>query len=246
MSPQLLYTLFEQKVYDGHGFGLMNCKGIIDQYRKTSHLFDVCMISAESTLGKGSRLFFRLPKGVLRVALLLMMMATQFFSAHAATPYLLKARAFADSTYFSNVSGRYERTLQLADSCRHYLNIHYRSVAPDGRYPILADGNEALVAPEIKWFRDSIKTDYDVILDMRNESAVAALALHKWSTYSYNNRIYTQLFKEMSADNTLAAYCTAMRQSQTNKTVAIILMAVILLMILPAYYIIYCFCAFII
>ena len=74
---------------------------------------------------------------------------------------------------------------------------------------------------------------------MRNESAVAALALHKWSTYSYNNRIYTQLFKEMSADNTLAAYCTAMRQSQTNKTVAIILMAVILLMILPAYYIIY-------
>lgn len=239
MSPQLLSTLFEQKVYDGHGFGLMNCKGIIDQYRKTSHLFDVCMISAESTLGKGSRLFFRLPKGVLRVALLLMMMATQSFSAHAATPYLLKARAFADSTYFSNVSGRYERTLQLADSCRHYLNIHYRSVAPDGRYPILADGNEALVAPEIKWFRDSIKTDYDIILDMRNESAVAALALHKWSTYSYNNRIYTQLFKEMSADNTLAAYCTAMRQSQTNKTVAIILMAVILLMILPAYYIIY-------
>lgn len=242
MSAQLLSTLFEHKVYDGHGFGLMNCKGIIDQYRKTSHLFDVCMISAESSEGKGSRFFFRLPKGVMRILVLIMMVCQAAMASStttAASSYLGKAKAFADSAYFSNVSGRYERALQYADSCRMYLNKHYREVCPDGRYPILADGNEALVSPEIKWFRDSVDTDYDIILDMRNESAVAALALHQWSTYSYNNRVYTQLFKEMSADNTLAAYCTAMRQSQTNKTIAIILMALILLMILPAYYIIY-------
>ena len=79
-------------------------------------------------------------------------------------------------------------------------------------------GNPSLIAPEIKWFHDSVSTNYHIILDMRNESAVAALALHEWQLYSYNNRIYTQLFKEMSADNTLGNYCLTMQQSQTNKT----------------------------
>ena len=84
-------------------------------------------------------------------------------------------------------------------------------------------GNPSLIAPEIKWFHDSVSTNYHIILDMRNESAVAALALHEWQLYSYNNRIYTQLFKEMSADNTLGNYCLTMQQSQTNKTIAVIL-----------------------
>ena len=100
-------------------------------------------------------------------------------------------------------------------------------------------GNQSLMAPEIKWFHDSVRTDYHVILDIRNESAVAALALHQWQLYSYNNRIYTQLFKEMSADNSLGDYCRAMQQSQTNKTIAVILLVLLLLAIVPAYYLLY-------
>ena len=100
-------------------------------------------------------------------------------------------------------------------------------------------GNPSLLAPEIKWFHDSLRTNYQVILDIRNESAVAALALHQWQLYSYNNRIYTQLFKELSADNTLDDYCRTMQQSQTNKTIAVILLVLMLLAIVPAYYLLY-------
>ena len=104
---------------------------------------------------------------------------------------------------------------------------------------MLAMGDPSLMAPEIKWYHDSLKTDYHVILDIRNESAVAALALHEWQLYSYNNRIYTQLFKEMSADNHLGDYCRAMQQSQTNKTIAVILLVLLLVSIIPAYYLLY-------
>lgn len=56
----------------GHGFGLMNCKGIIDKYKKTNEIFRVCLFRIESELGKGSRFYFRLPKGVRKVLMLVL------------------------------------------------------------------------------------------------------------------------------------------------------------------------------
>ena len=50
----------------GSGFGLMNCKGIMEKYRKTNALFRVCGFFIESRAGEGSRFYFRLPKGVQR------------------------------------------------------------------------------------------------------------------------------------------------------------------------------------
>ena len=41
-----------RNVQTSHGFGLLNCKGIIEKYRKLSNIFSVCKISAESTVGK--------------------------------------------------------------------------------------------------------------------------------------------------------------------------------------------------
>ena len=236
MTPEQLDHLFDHKIVEGHGFGLLNCKGIIEKYRKTSQIFSVCDIGATSTLGKGSRLFFRLPKGIVRMLLLIL---TVTGTLHAAAEPLAKASAFADSAYFCNINGQYERTLRFADSCRYYLNQHYRSQRPEGRLPMLAFDNSSLLAPEIQWYHDSLATNYHIILDIRNESAVAALALHEWQLYSYNNRIYTQLFKEMSADNSLGEYCRAMQQSQTNKTIAIILGVLFLISIVPAYYLLY-------
>ena len=236
MTPEQLDHLFDHKIVEGHGFGLLNCKGIIEKYRKTSQIFSVCDIGATSTLGKGSRLFFRLPKGIVRMLLLIL---TGTGTLHAAAEPLAKASAFADSAYFCNINGQYERTLRFADSCRYYLNQHYLSQRPEGRLPMLAFDNSSLLAPEIQWYHDSLATNYHIILDIRNESAVAALALHEWQLYSYNNRIYTQLFKEMSADNSLGEYCRAMQQSQTNKTIAIILGVLFLISIVPAYYLLY-------
>ena len=63
---------------------------------------------------------------------------------------------------------------------------------------------------------------------------MAALALHQWTLYQYNNRIYTQLFKELSADSTLDDYCRKMQQSQTNKQIAILLLVLIFISILIA------------
>ncbi|MGN1264102.1 MAG: DUF5112 domain-containing protein [Prevotella sp.] len=255
MTPDELENIFEHKIYNGHGFGLMNCRGIIEKYRKLSRIFSVCMISAESEKGKGSRFFFRLPKGVMRMLVMTAMLFHSFCfastsartsltadgntSQYIVETYLSEAKAYADSAYFSNIAGTFERTLMFADSCRKYLNLHYVGQNPDGKTLMLDEDNLSVTPPEVEWFHDSIPTNYNIILDIRNESAVAALALHEWRLYSYNNKVYTQLFKEMSADNTLADYCRTMQESQTNKTIAVILLVLLLVSIPPAYYLLY-------
>ncbi|WP_033147920.1 DUF5112 domain-containing protein [Prevotella sp. P6B1] len=251
MDEEQLAHLFDHKIVEGHGFGLLNCKGIIEKYRKISQIFSVCQIGATSALGIGSRLWFRLPKGIARILILLglLQMSAGTLQAQPDTPVNLPqeqeidalgmASIYSDSAYFSNINGNYERTLKFADTCRYYLNRHYLQQVPHGRYLMRPMGNQSLLPPEIKWFHDNLNTNYHIILDIRNESAVAALALHEWQLYSYNNRIYTQLFKEMSADDTLGEYCSTMQQSQTNKTIAIILLVLLLIAIVPAYYLLY-------
>ena len=249
MTPDALAHVFDHKVSDtphlqhpsGHGFGLMNCKGIIEKYRKMSQLFSVCLLSAESEQGRGSRFFFRLPKGVVRLlAIGFLLFASQTLTAGSQHPSpKTMAHIFADSAYFCNVNGQYERTLMFADSCRYYLNLQYQKQHPNGHLLMTRDGDTSVTPPEIQWLHDSVDVNYQVILDMRNESAVAALALHEWQLYAFNNKVYTQLFKELSADNTLGDYCRTMQQSQQNKHIAIILLLVILLLILPAYYMLY-------
>ena len=240
MNADVLAHVFDHKVQQGHGFGLMNCKGIIEKYRKTSQLFSVCSLQAESEEGRGSRFFFRLPKGIKRLILLLAILSplTAHLSPLSAQSALDRAHIFADSAYFSNINGTYARTLEFADSCRACLNAHYQQQHPKGQLLMQAESDDATPA-EIEWLHDGIDTNYQIILDIRNESAVAALALHEWSLYAYNNKVYTQLFKELSADATLADYCRTMQQSQQNKRIAVILLLVLLVLIVPAYYMLY-------
>lgn len=240
-----------------HGFGLLNCKGIIEKYRKMSGFFSKCMISAESKEGEGSRFFFRLPKGVLRpiavAAMLLLPLSSVVCLAKSAPQrargasvvagagnrWLAMAGVFADSAYFSNIEGRYGKTLEYADSCLKYMNMHYYgTLHGKGRELVLFDANGVCPA-EIEWFRDSVRVDYGIILDVRNETAVAALALHKWKLYRYNNNVYTQLFRDSSADNTLADYVSVMQKSENSKNVAMVLLLFFFMLIFPIYYILY-------
>ena len=245
MSEEALAHVFEHNITDkgtrSHGFGLMNCKGIIEKYRKMSQLFNVCQISAESKEGRGSRFFFRLPKGIQRLILLLTILSplTSYLSPLRAQSPIERAHIFADSAYFCNVNGHYARTLQFADSCYKYLNQQYLTQRPNSSLLMLSQGDNSQMPAEIQWYHDSVNINYQIILDIRNESAVAALSLHQWSLYNYNNKVYTQLFKEMSADNTLTDYCRTMQQSQINKRIAMILLIVLLLLIVPAYYMLY-------
>ncbi|MCD8291693.1 MAG: DUF5112 domain-containing protein [Prevotella sp.] len=250
MTKEELSGIFEHKVYNGHGFGLMNCKGIMDKYRKYSQIFNVCGLFAESEKGKGSRFYFRLPKGVLRTLVLITAIFNMFALSFAnnakdslelvnetiKSEYLVKAGTYADSAYYCNVNGAYSRTLEYTDSVIKYLNEYYAIIEPGSEQFMVKKGDGSELPAEIEWFRTGVSIDYDIILDIRNESAVAALALHKWNLYQYNNKVYTQLFKEKSADKGLADYCQMMQRSSANKYIAIVLLILLFITIIIVYY----------
>lgn len=267
MAEETLEHIFDRTYTGGHGFGLLNCKGIIDKYKKISSLFSPCNIQAESEPGKGSKFTFRLPCGIRKMQMILMLALmligcnipsavqgsirnkvsmhrtdkhrTDRHRGNKQTSRLLQtAASYADSAYFSNINGTYERTLAMADSSRSYLNRYYLTLNPDGKYLMVAHPMKGTAA-EIQWLHDSLPTNYEVILDIRNESAVAALALHKWELYDSNNKVYTQLFRERSADNSLDNYVRTMQTSENSKAVAIVLLIILLLQLPLAYYLLY-------
>jgi len=233
-------TIFTHDIHSGHGFGLLNCRGIIEKYKKLSRLFSICALGVDSVQGRGSRFYFRLPRGVVRIVVAIMsfcVLAVE--SANAINNNIINARRYADSAYYSNIAATYQKTIMFSDSCRKYLNASVMTsnkMVAERERPMQRDDDGSAVPPEIQWFRDSVSIDFNVILDIRNETAVAALVLHEWQLYDYNNRIYTQLFQEMSADNTLEQYCRTVERQQTNKTVTIVMLILVLIMILPAYY----------
>lgn len=248
MDEDTLAHVFDRTYTGGHGFGLLNCKGIMDKYKKLSHIYDACSIHAESQLGKGSKFVFTLPCGIKRVMLLLLLFLPSLMMEATTGQRLHKeglhngnlgmAEHYADSAYFSNINGSYDRTLQMADSAIFYLNRHYLSLCPNGKYLMVRHPKIGRSA-ELLWLRDSLRFDYNVILDIRNESAVAALALHKWNLYESNNKVYTQLFRELSSDKTLDDYVRTMQVSETSKTVAVALLILLLLQLPLAYYLLY-------
>lgn len=253
LSPEDRKLILEEKVYDsskiglsqdddtdlkqnkGFGFGLMNCKGIIDKYKKTNSIFSVCLFDIESKLGEGSRFFFRLPKGVMRLFIGIFFFLSAFPSeARTETDQmLLKATAYADSTYYSNIDGLYESAFIYADSACYYLNKYYLSQFPNSKSLLYIDSNELI---ELEWLEKGVNTDYHIILDIRNEVAVAALALGEWEIYKINNDGYTRLYKILSEDKTLDLFCEQMQNSANTKTLSIFLILILLLVFLILFY----------
>lgn len=119
LSPEDVRTLNESKIYDpervgmtkegkGFGFGIANCRGIINSYRKLSPIFSVCAFGVESEQGRGSRFWFRLPR-VLTLLLLLL-------CSLCAPAMPQRCYALFDSTYIANLQGRYADACLLSDS----------------------------------------------------------------------------------------------------------------------------------
>ena len=126
LSQEDVQTLNDSKVYDpnrigtknaskGFGFGIMNCKGIINSYKKLSSLFNVCDFGVESQEGQGSRFWFRLP----RVLPLLFFFVFNLFTQ--ATPQ--RCYELFDSTYSANVQGRYVDAWLYADSAINMAEV---------------------------------------------------------------------------------------------------------------------------
>lgn len=246
----------------GSGFGLMNCKGIIEKYKKTNDLFRGCVFDVESELGKGNRFYFRLPSGVRKamgVLLLCLLLPLGMVSClHDPIPPMLQdgdsivvvtdsayedlldvASDYANAAYFANVDENYELALQYIDSAMLFLNEHYEKYArPDRPHRYMKLVGEGTPA-EISWWNELFDSDYHVILDIRNEASVAFLALKQLDAYSYNNSAFTDLYKLQGEDQTLEAYCRQLERSNTNKTVGIILCFVLLIVSLVGYYFLY-------
>ena len=272
MSQEDIHRILDEKVYDsqkigndscesehirankGSGFGLMNCKGIIEKYRKTNALFQVCLFGIESEPGKGSRFYFRLPKGLQRTLSVALVVLGMSVMASCGGPVAVSGVAgesdstdvdgyeqlldvasdFADEAYYANLEHRYHDAVSFVDSARCYLNAHHALYggAPNDTLSLVG----ADVPVELLWWQHDFTTDYHVILDIRNEAAVAFLALKQWEAYDYNNKAYTLLYKLQSEDWSLEEYCRQLKHSTTNKIVGIALCLILAAALLIGYY----------
>ena len=279
LSPEDVAHIVGEKVYDskaigmndapdreelrknkGSGFGLMNCKGIIEKYKKTNALFNVCLFDVESTLGRGSRFYFRLPAGVRKVltgVLLALSLGMASCSGTAGNDipaevvpdslamvwqeefeFLLdRASDYANEAYFCNVDGEYAMALQYIDSAMICLNEHYREYAEAPHRYMALTGDDT--PAELDWWNELFNSDFHVILDIRNEAAVAFLALKQWDDYSYNNGAYTTLYKLLGEDQSLEEFCRELERSTNNKMVSILLVIILLVTLCLGYYILY-------
>ncbi len=205
------YTQLAQSQGDGEGkgfgFGLINCRGIIEKLRKRSSLFACCTLGVRSRQGHGATFFFRLPRVmVLCLALILPALAT----AH--TPQELY-----DSVYQCNVEGRYADALSHGRSALRAIDarLTLRAASPDATpYELLA-------------YEADVPLDYHLIMGLRNELALTALALNDWRLYQHNNRIYTQLQKHVNQDKTLPAYCERLDSFQHTGRLLLFLIAML-------------------
>ena len=148
------------------------------------------------------------------------------------------ANDYANWVYDCNVNARYQEALVYADSVLYYMNLHYLKYSKR-KYPLLKLYRDDYEAAEQTWLAQGFDTDYYILLDVRNEAAVAGLAVKDFRTYYYNNRAYTTLYKQISKDRSLEEYCVRMQQSANNKLIALGIFLLLVVVCLAGYYILY-------
>ncbi len=240
LSQEDIDVLLCSKVYDasligdakepqnrnkGGGFGLMNCRGIIEKYRNTDEVFSVCRMDISSRKGEGSRFSFRLPAGVVRC--LFFLLATLFSSSVFCSNTLLeRVTLYADSVFLSNVNGDSDAAYRCASQAIKGLNEYYKERVGGVDTLSLTGGASA----ELLWWRErlfpsELKEDiFFNILDVRNELAVAALATQRWDDYRYNNNIYASLYRLVHEERGLDEYYEDMRQLNNYRQAAVALL----------------------
>ena len=222
----------------GSGFGLMNCKGIIEKYRKADELFNVCNFNVESTPGKGSRFSFRLPKGIKRaLSILLILCAGLTARAQEQDSLLVTAYNYANQTYLCNTLGQFEEALVYADSAFDALNRDY--LLHGGSEDMLLSTFDILVPAETYWLEDGFATDYETVLWLRNEIAVSALALRDWDVYRYNDDAYLKLFKLYFGEWKIEEDCRELQRTNSNLSISVIIFVLIFITVLLVRYVVH-------
>ena len=254
LSADDVHRILDSKVFDpekigngqsegkGSGFGLMNCKGIIEKYRKSDDMFNVCRFDVESNPGKGSRFSFRLPKGVKRALMVLLMLCPGLTANSQDTEsmgdsLLVKAFDYANQTYMCNLEGRFDEALLYADSAFGALNADY--LLNGGYRDMLLAVTDTLVPAETYWLEDGYATDYETVLWLRNEIAVSALALRDWSVYRYNDDAYLKLFKLYFGEWKIEDDCRELQRTNSNLYIAVIVFVLIFLSVILVRYVVH-------
>ncbi len=146
LSEEDCGKLNDNKVYDaseignddgrkGFGFGIMNCKGIINKYRKTSRLFGVCQFGVNSQLGAGSRFWFRLPRVL--ASLLIFFTLQPVHSEDLTSDF----ESIYDSLYTANIDGRYAEVVSKGEDFLNRLTPPF-----DTAYVVLIHNETAIAA----------------------------------------------------------------------------------------------------
>ena len=145
---------------------------------------------------------------------------------------------YADSVYFANVHGDYDRSMQYADSTFKYINRYYEDFLPEEcvSRQLTATGSGM---EELEWLSLGVKADYFLIMGFRNEMAIAALALHDWEKYEFNNRQFTHLYKLLTKDDSLEEFYIRQRNTQINLSVSLALLVFMLFIFSVLIYIVY-------
>lgn len=71
------------------------------------------------------------------------------------------------------MEGNFEQALEYVDSAMSCLNAHYKKVCPGAAALYVIERRRG--AGELSWWNDLFNSDFHVILDIRNEAAVAFL-----------------------------------------------------------------------
>ena len=254
LSEEDVHSILDSKVFDpekigqgerqgkGSGFGLMNCKGIIEKYRKSDDLFKVCSFNLESTPGKGSRFSFRLPKGVRRALMALLILCSSVTARAQETggvedSLLVTAYNYASQTYLCNTEGRFEEALLYADSAFDALNKDY--LIHGGSQDMLLSVIDVLVPAETYWLEDGFATDYETVLWLRNEIAVSALAMRDWNVYRYNDDAYLKLFKLYYGEWKIEEDCRELQRTNSNLSIAVIIFVLVFITVLLIRYVVH-------
>lgn len=222
----------------GSGFGLMNCRGIIEKYRKTSPLFDVCRLHIESRLHKGSRFSFRLPRVLALVGVFLLCQLPGLVQDAHAQALIHKEQSvyvLADSCHAANQRHMYSKAIRYAAQAMNKFNQQIKKDSSFVDFPTLSPYAYQNPA-EFYWWDRGVQVDYQLILYLRNELAIAYLSQNKIDQYTFNNDCYTQLYKLVSSDETLSAYCDRLKTSTTNRTVGLALCLLVVLSMILGYY----------
>ena len=159
ISDEVLDTSKSVTMSQSHRFGLPNCKGIIEKYKKTNALFKNCTIGVESEEGKGTRVFFRLPEGVRKAMLpIVFLLSTISMYGGGKTP-----SALADSVYNCNVKGRYADAISYAQECLQVINREYRNQSHNHLTPadtLLLCDSMKVDAAEVRWFHGNVSAPF--------------------------------------------------------------------------------------